>query len=269
MKSNVIYPTFKDAQTLFASYSTLEPNHLLYETLVNTIDSSFINTLQAKNIREIYNSIILKYYPNEMCIKSCFINQILLKSKKHVTIFELPVGNSRVDLCKLNGSSTAYEIKTDLDNLQRLNKQLNDYLEMFEKVFVICSENKMTEIEKSILPSCGIYIYSINKRGTFKFTSYRDASLSQTLNPKKQLEVLRKPELLNYFSPNSFCTRQAIIKYILEKHSPENINYHFKKIIKLRYQGKWDFLQENHNNILEIDYQWFYKHTANPKLIYN
>lgn len=269
MKSSVIYPTFKDAQTLFASYSTLEPNHLLYETLVNTIDSSFINIHSVKNIREIYNSIILKYYPNEMCIKSSFINQILLKTKKHVTIFELPVGNSRVDLCKLNGSSIAYEIKTDLDNLQRLNKQLNDYLELFERAFVICSENKMIEVENFISSLCGIYVYSVTKRGTFKFTMYRDASKSQILNPEKQLEVLRKKELLDYFSQSNFSNRHDIIAYIIANHSPETINHYFKRIIKFRYQEKWNFFRGIHKDILEIDYQWFYKNTANPKLIYN
>lgn len=269
MKENVIHPTFKDAQTLFASYSTLESNHLLYKILINTIDSSFINMLSLQNVREIYNMIILKYYPNEMCIKSCFINQILFKTKNHVTIFELPVGKSRVDLCKLNGSSIAYEIKTDLDNLLRLNKQLHDYLGIFEKAFVICSENKLTEIEKSIPSLCGIYMYALTKRGKFKFTLYRDASKSQTLNAKKQLNLLRKQELLNYFSPKGVQRRDDIINSILENHSSENINYRFKQIIKLRYQEKWDFLRQNHTDILEIDYQWFYKHTVNPEIIYN
>ena len=49
-----------------------------------------------------------------------------MKGKSHVTIFELPVGSSRADLCKINGTSVAYEIKTDLDNFNRLEKQIED-----------------------------------------------------------------------------------------------------------------------------------------------
>ena len=66
--------------------------------------------MAEENIHKIYNRIILNYYPNEICIKSSFIKQILMNGKKHVTIFELPVGSSRADLCKINGESIAYEI---------------------------------------------------------------------------------------------------------------------------------------------------------------
>lgn len=265
----IIYPTFKDAQTLFLSYSTLQSKNLLYETLVNIIDSSFINNFQFNNIREIYNSIILKYYPNETCIKSCFINQILLKVKNQVTVFEFPVGNSRADLCKINGSSVAYEIKTDLDNLVRLDKQLNDYSQIFEKVFVICSDSRLSDIEKKMLPSCGIYIYNITNHGNIKFTLYRDASFSNQINAECQLNALRKQELIQYFKPIKAQRRQDIIDFILEEYSAQDINHKFKQIIKSRYEKQWDFLKTNHSDILEIDYQWFFKNNVNPKLIYN
>lgn len=265
---DIVYPTFKDAQELFSSYSTLQSNNILYEALLNTVDSSFINAFSFKNVREIYNNIILRYYPNEICIKSSFINQILLKTKNHITIFELPVGNSRADLCKINGSSIAYEIKTDLDNLLRLDKQLNDYLQIFEKVYVICSENKLTEVEKHILPSCGIYTYSMTSHGNLKFKIYHDASFSNKLNVKKQLSILRKQELIQYFTIDKIQNRGEMIEFILEEFSEESINHIFKQIIKSRYKEQWEFIKTNHSNLLEIDYQWFFKNTVNPKLIY-
>lgn len=267
-KQNNIHPTFKNAQALFNSYSTLQTNAILQNSLIDTLDTTIINIFNTKDTREIYNEIILKYYPNELSVKSNFINQVLFKSNNHVTIFELPIGSSRIDLCKLNGSSIAYEIKTDLDNLLRLNKQLNDYLEIFEKVFVICSLNKLKDIENQIMPQCGIYTYSISKYGNYKFQQYRHAILSEHLNSEKQLDVLRKQELIKSFSVGSLTNRKEITSLVLQKYSYSQINEIFKQIIKARYETQWNFLKNNKSEIFEIDYQWFFKNTINPKLIY-
>lgn len=264
-----LLPTFRDAQALFCSYSTLQSNTTLANNLADTLDAALLNTFDTQSTREIYNKIILKYYPNEVSVKSNFINQVLFKSTNHVTIFELPLGSSRADLCKLNGSSIAYEIKTDLDNLVRLNKQLNDYLDIFEKVIIICSTNKLTDIETQILPTCGIYTYSISNRGNYKFQLYRPASLSKQLNCEKQLNILRKQELIKNFSVGSFFDRKDLTSLILHQYSPTEINEIFKQVIIHRYQSQWDFLKNNKSQILEIDYQWFFKNTINPDLIYS
>jgi hypothetical protein len=264
-----IPPSFKDAQALFCSYSTLQSNIVLENSLMNILDTEILNSFSSKNSREIFNEIILKYYPNELSVKTNFINQILFRSNKHVTVFELPIGRSRIDLCKLNGSSVAYEIKTDLDTLHRLDKQLNDYLEIFEEVFVICSINKLHEIEKQIIPSCGIYTYSISKKGNYKFQLFKHATSSVHLNSKKQLDILRKQELIKNFTVNPFLDRKDITSLILQEYSPNEINQIFKQLIKARYQDQWDFLKNNRSQIFEIDYQWFFKNTINPDLIYN
>lgn len=268
MNKNNSRPTFKDAQALYSSYSTLQSNTDLKKNLMNTLNWEILSTFSTDNTREIFNEVILKYYPNELSVKSNFINHILFKSNNHVTIFELPIGNSRIDLCKINGSSTAYEIKTDLDNLVRLNKQLNDYLRIFEKVFVICSQNKLPDIEKQIIPNCGIYVYSISKHGNYKFQLYKHASFSEYLNSKNQLDILRKQELIKNFSINSLANRRDVTSLILQKYSSAEINKIFKLVIKARYKNQWDFLKNNRSQIFEIDYQWFFKNTINPNLIY-
>jgi hypothetical protein len=269
IKQNSINPTFKNAQVLFNSYSTLQSKIVLRNILINTLDSKTLDSFNTQNTREIYNNIILKYYPNELSVKSSFINQVLFKANNHVTIFELPIGSSRIDLCKLNGSSVAFEIKTDLDNLLRLNKQLNDYLEIFEKVYVICSLNKLPDIEKETIPICGIYTYSISKNGNYKFNLYRQALTSKNLNPEKQLNILRKQEITKNFTDAPFTNREDTTSLILQKYTITKINEIFKEAIKSRYQNQWDFLRNNKTQILEIDYQWFFKNTINPDLIYS
>lgn len=269
MAQTIVYPTFKDAQYLYSNYATLQNISVLSSTLNEAIDSSFLSTMAEKSIREIYNQIILKYYPNEICIKSSFIKQILLPGKTHVTIFELPIGSSRADLCKINGKSIAYEIKTDLDNLSRLNKQITDYYKIFEEVYVICSESNVDSV-KSILPEhCGIYTYKQNRLGNYKFKLLRYSTECDKLNSLKQLQLLRKKELLTNFKiKESFNNRNEIIDYIASHYTSQQINKKFKSILKYRFKEQWDFLKQNHNNICEIDYQWFFKNQIDPSRIY-
>lgn len=269
-KNAIIYPSFKSAQTLCSHYSTITDNVTLWNLLTQYVDSSFLLSCNYNNIREIYNKIILKYYPNELCIKAKFIDNVLLKGTKHVSIFELPVGNSRVDLCKINGTSTAYEIKTDLDNYVRLEKQLQDYLMIFEYVYVVCSENRAKNIAALIPSNCGIYAYHITNRGTYYFNLAKTATANSNINPKKQLHLLHKKEFFEYFNLNTLeYDKGKIIGTILQDYDSQYINEQFKKALKNRYQKQWDFLRTNTDIILEIDYQWFFKNPISPTIIYS
>ena len=269
MAQKIVYPTFKDAQQLYAKYSTIENISALYKTLQELIDSSYLSTMLENNIHAIYNKIILTYYPNEICIKSNFIKQVLMSDKKQVTIFELPVGTSRADLCKINGKSIAYEIKTDLDNLTRLTKQLTDYNAIFDEVYVICSETNLSKITELLPDTCGIYTYIQNRHGKYMFQLFRNPTENQKLNSLKQLNLLRKSELLSYFKIETpLLDRCKIIEYIAQNHTSDSINNAFKTILKHRFQKQWDFFKANYSSICEIDYQWFYKNQIEPSRIY-
>lgn len=271
MSVDITYPSLKDMQMLYSKYSIIENKNKLLSALECCLDSSFLSTLTYDNIYDAYNKILMKYYPNEICIKSNFVNKVLLNGKKHVTIFELPIGTSRADLCKINGMSVAYEIKTDLDNFSRLQKQLTDYFDIFDEVYVICSNTNYNEIAHMIPDQCGIYTYVHTKRGAYHFDLTKKAAVNLKINPRRQLELLKAKELLNCFSlPDTQKTASGIdiIEYIIQNHSPAYINDTFKNILKKRYQERWVFLRENHKQINEIDYQWFYKNQIAPAKVY-
>lgn len=266
-KKNQIY--FKFAKQLFSNYNILEiPNELTnnFKTLALKYN---LDILENQNIRTLYNEIINKYYHNEITIKSNFINNILLKSNNHVTFFEFNLENSRADLCKINGHSIAFEIKTDLDNFSRLKKQISDYSEVFENVYVICSKANVFNILGIIPFYCGIYSYNITKNGKYKFKKEKEALTSLNLNRLKQLKLLTKKELINNFSKLNFSdNKEVMIDYILTNYSSKYINTIFKRSVKNKYKNNWEFLKQNHTKIYEIDYQWFFKNNINPHLIY-
>ena len=262
-------PTFEDAQKLSSFYTTIESKTVLYNKLSNILNLDYIESLSGLNVHEIYNYILLKYYPNETSIKSSFINRVLMNGEKHVTIFELPLINSRADLCKINGDSIVYEIKTELDNFSRLTKQIDDYKKIFDKIYVICPIRKINHIKKYIPVDTGIYSYKITKTGRYIYKIERPAIFNSSINSIDQLKILRKNELDNLIPGPSYMSRNDMIDYLVTNKSHDEINDLFKQVLKLRYKKQWIFLKNNHKNILEIDYQWFYKNTVNPDLIYN
>jgi hypothetical protein len=261
--NNII--SLSDAQKLFNMYSPFKTNNDLKDILFRILGQKYENEVSP---RERINTLLINNYPNETVIKSSFINDVILKSNNHVTIFELNVGSSRADLCKINGSSIAYEIKTDLDNIQRLDKQLNDYLKVFEKIYVICSENKFEQINKNVMPECGIYTYRKTRTGIYRFKKVKEALISNQILPLRQLAILTKRELSFNFSIDNKLSREQMYQDILNVHNNDQINLIFKKCLKIKYHSEWQFIRENNKSINEIDYQWFFKYMINPEIVY-
>nr|WP_270211591.1 sce7726 family protein [Streptococcus anginosus] len=44
---------------------------------------------------------------------------------------EIPVGRAKPDFILINGKAVVYEIKTELDNFDRLENQINEYYKAF------------------------------------------------------------------------------------------------------------------------------------------
>lgn len=191
------------------------------------------------NSKKTIESLMINYYHNEAFVKSAFITE--LKKHKAVSFFELPVSDSRIDLCSINGNSIAYEIKTKYDSTKRLLKQVDDYLKAFEYVYVICPLCKVEEIVKTVPSIVGIYVYDDALVNT-KFFIYRNAQISVSLDRNVQVSILRKSE-----KPSN-----------INSLSDEDINLIFKHALKKRYKYKWDSLCKNYKQINKLDYQYYF-----------
>lgn len=191
------------------------------------------------NSKKTLESLMIDYYHNEAFIKSAFVSE--LKKHKAVSFFELPVSNSRIDLCSINGNSVAYEIKTKYDTTKRLLKQVTDYSKAFEYVYVICPSWKINEIINVIPNGVGIYVYN-DDRTNVKFDIYREAKISNSICRDVQTSILRTHE-----KPNN-----------LNLLSDDDVNIIFKKALKKRYKDKWDSLCRNYKQINKLDFQYYF-----------
>ncbi len=258
----------RDAKLLFEAYSTT-----LSETRLKSLVSDMLG-LGLEDIgdsaRSFTNRFILANYPNETTIKANFINKVLLPlSETTVSIFELPIGKSRVDICKVNGHSAAYEIKTDLDSFYRLESQLADYFDVFETVYVITSEKRWDELPDYVPAECGIYSYRQRKDGTYAFSCRRKATKATKLDAQKQLLTMSKKDICETFDlPSSGQSKDSVAEQCLQLYSSQQINRAFKNYLKRRYRSNWHHLKQNSALLYEIDYEWFYRSELDPEIVY-
>jgi hypothetical protein len=140
--------------------------------------------------------ILKKEYPNEYIYKNAIAKNILLGNHSLNTSFminELRTKNSKADVVIINGTLTAYEIKSKYDNLNRLQKQLQDYKTVFEKIYVITDEKYSQNLLH--LQKDGIGILVLNKNGSIS-TLFKASSQMDNINLSNLFDILRKDEYL-------------------------------------------------------------------------
>ena len=256
MAINNFQVSHRQISYLAKNYNTLEYAHNLRTLLVkvfNEIDFSHYNKLM---LHRHLNDSLLSHYPGEIALK----NQLFRRAatKKLVAAFETRVQNSRVDFLTINGVSSSYEIKSDLDNLDKLAIQAQNYEKVFEYNYLV-TEARHKQNALQILPSSfGILRFSKGKQ-----IVERIAALNAAIDSNAQLKMLTKKELARTF--NGSISHNEI----KNRFTDQAINKLFKKALKLRYYDRWNFLVEHRNDILPIDLQFFFKRNIEPSLIYN
>ncbi|KAF2331502.1 sce7726 family protein [Flavobacterium nitrogenifigens] len=180
-------------------YSFIDDNILQYDQL--KIGKSFKTYYEY--IRYIYNELT-KQYRNEYVYKNTFITELLINSygvKNTIALSEFKVGNSIADIVLFNGTSKAFEIKTELDSRRRLNGQLMDYRKIFKECYVIIHEAFIDDylIEND---SVGVIVLERQKR-SLKMREIRKAKENLEIDSDALMHCIRTEEyktiILEYF----------------------------------------------------------------------
>lgn len=137
---------------------------------------------------------LARTYRSEYVYKNEIAQHLLLgehDADDAVLLTELRVGTSKADAVVVNGTSTVYEIKTDLDKFDRLAGQLSDYAAVFDRVNVVVSEARAVEATEATPESVGVLVLT----ESMKFETLRAAASGAAMtSPTKAIEVLRKRE---------------------------------------------------------------------------
>ncbi|HCR86259.1 MAG TPA: hypothetical protein DIV86_06235 [Alphaproteobacteria bacterium] len=71
-------------------------------------------------------------------------------------------GKRRADLVEVNGSMNVYEIKSDLDNLEKLHDQIIDYKGTFDTVTIVTTLKHLNNIKKHTPNNVGVILVDEN-----------------------------------------------------------------------------------------------------------
>lgn len=193
-------------------FDDLALNHI--NKVYGTVVKRYVDDAEAKNNGEIISEIyyyMSKKHRNEYFYQNTLINKLLLGRHSINTttaLTQIPIGRSKADFILINGKAVVYEIKTELDNLERLATQIEDYYKAFNNVCIVtCEENikKLTELFDN--NTVGICV--LTKKNTLKFIK-KPLCNNRFLQYKEMFKVLHKKEfeniLLAYYKKTPECS---------------------------------------------------------------
>lgn len=188
--------------TLFTrpNFKRLSESDDAAEVLRDVLGWQELSRFSGKTIAEIYDSawaVLRKFYRNEYVYKNEVANRIVFGRHNPRTAglhVELPVAGSIADLAIYNGTSTAYEIKTDLDSPARLSSQSQSYLKAFDKVYIVVSDKNLYKYQRSLHESVGILV--LTKRGSLREIKKASSNVDN-IDHLAMYQCLRQAEKIN------------------------------------------------------------------------
>lgn len=168
-------------------FARLANESLLLDSLrpsdrVHSLFDMAFSLLQAEGCRD------------EYVYKTALVRRILLGKHSLRTasmLNEFRVGECKADLVILNGTATAYEVKSERDSLSRLNKQVDTYSKVFAKVFVVAAEDHVPAVISSVPMDVGIML--LNRR--YRISTFREAEdRTERVSPVAIFDSIRMHE---------------------------------------------------------------------------
>ena len=154
------------------------------------------------SVAEFYNAIfkrLIREYRHEYIFKNAIAEKILLGRHNLNTAFmltEFPVDDCKADAVVLNGTSHVYEIKSEMDSFDRLDRQLAAYHKMFDFITVITTERLYKSVEDRVPAEVGIMVLA---DGGYRFRKkpFREAiSNKGNVDPVVIFNALQRREYL-------------------------------------------------------------------------
>ncbi|AIA45780.1 sce7726 family protein [Serratia marcescens] len=156
--------------------------------------------LEDKPIFFIYDEIyrlLQKKYRNEYIYKNEIAKKIIKGCHRYNNVSyvnEFKVNGCIADVAIFNGTSTAYEIKTELDSFDRLQEQLSVYKEVFEFVHLVIPAHKLTQALDLVDENTGVII--LKENNVLKYERLA----------KSNMDVLSKDKIFNCFRPTEYIS---------------------------------------------------------------
>lgn len=269
----------KEAARLFNSKELsrfAEGNLELLAKVAYRYQESLDDFFCAKDVFDLCYRDFEKNYKNEYYFKNIIAKKILLgrHSLKTATMLnEFRVGSNKADCVILNGTSTCYEIKSEYDNLSRLQEQLRSYLKVFDKVYVVTTEKHYEKLELSMPASVGVL--QLSSRNTL--AELKKAELSEyPVDIEVLMSSLRKKEymaivdiLFGETPKTSNAKTYDACKEMLREASSDDIRKALCDTLKRTRKADESFIKQLPENLLAAGIEYSFSNTSKSRLIHN
>lgn len=162
-------------------------------------------------------------YRNEYYFKNAILNKLLVEKHdlcRTAAFTELPIAESKADFVMINGHGVVYEIKTDLDNFNRMENQIKDYYKAFDYVNLVVSSAQYDKA-KELLGDTDVGIFVLYDSGNL-LCRKKAKRHTENLSHEVIFRILRKREfesiLLKYFKElpnvNSFAYYRECLNWL-------------------------------------------------------
>lgn len=196
-------------------------------------------------------------YRGEYFYKNVIAEKILIGRHSLNTataISEFRVGKSKADCVIINGHSTCYEIKSEFDNLDRLENQLNQYQKIFDKIYIVTSCHHIKKVIENKNTSIGII--ELTKRNSLKIV--REAIIEEhEIDIKTLIRSLRVGEYTEIVRSIYGCIPQvpnteifSECEKLLLDAQPAAVRASFCKVIKASRKSESTFISQLPKSLL-------------------
>lgn len=144
--------------------------------------------------------LLEQHYRHEYIYKNKLLNDFVLKYyslKDSIFLNEFKIGGSIADAVLINGSDKVFEIKTELDNAERLSTQLEDYYKAFSQVYIF-THHTLSSYYLELLPTY-VGLLTFDHTGQVQVSREADSRID-TLELTAMMASLRKPEYITLTS---------------------------------------------------------------------
>lgn len=181
--------------------------------IFDCVIEKYVPEPQGKTYSELISDVysyIGKEYRTEYFYKNTLLNKLMLKKhdyKKTIALTELPIANSKADFVMINGRGVVYEIKTELDNLDRINSQILDYQKAFSEIFIVTYQENLEKVMELVPEKIGIM--QLTKRKALKVIR-EPISDTSNFDYYTIFKLLRKGEFENIIKSNGFLLPEVV-----------------------------------------------------------
>ncbi|MCG3662544.1 sce7726 family protein [Aliarcobacter butzleri] len=188
-------------------------------------------------------------------ITNSFIEYLDNKYENKTITTEISVNTSYgvkvVDVVVSNGHSVAFEIKSELDTIKRLDSQVKGYSEIFDYVYLVYWKDKFNIEDMNLPHNIGIIVANWNDKQTkIKFEILKSAKINRIADQKKIASLLWKDELFYFLNKKDIYPKKNYAKDILvnlfeQYHTKTEAIKIFRFILKKRFEKGFLKYQES------------------------